>query len=240
MTQKLSIIVPAYNEAKTIRRLVERILAVPFPLDFEVIIVDDYSHDRTFRIANLLNGKDLDNRILIFRNDRNRGKGYCIRRGIENATGDVVMVQDADFEYDPQEIPKLLQPLLNKEADVVYGSRFMLRARPSGMAFPNYIANLFLTGLTNILYNSALTDMETCYKLVRKEILSDIHLTSERFDFEPEITAKLLQKKCEILELPIGYHGRSAAEGKKIKARDFFIAIAVLLKHRFQTKKAAR
>lgn len=232
MGNKLSIIVPAYNEAKTIRRLIERIMEVPFPIDYEIIIVDDYSRDRTYHVAKILDRSDLKDQIRIFRNERNRGKGYCIRRGVQNSVGDIVMVQDADFEYDPHEIPKLLDPILRGEADVVYGSRFLLRSKPQGMAFASWVANRFLTWLTNFLYGSHLTDMETCYKLVRKEVLQNFELTAERFDFEPEITAKLLKQGKRILELPIGYHGRTYSAGKKIKARDFFIAIGVLIRNR--------
>lgn len=231
--QKLSIIIPAYNEAKTIRKIVESIFAVGFPIDYEIIIVDDYSRDRTYRIAKILNDKDFKHRILLLRNDQNRGKGYCIRRGMETATGDIVMVQDADFEYAPSEIPALLRPILDGKTSVVYGSRFLATRKPEGMALPNWAANIFLTGLTNILYGARLTDMETCYKVIKREVAAQLQLKTERFDFEPEITAKLLKKKHKIIELPISYHGRSASEGKKIKARDFFIALKVLFKNRF-------
>lgn len=233
--KKLSIIIPAYNEAKTIRRLVERILEVPFPLDFEIILVDDHSRDRTPRIARLLEQRDLTKRIRVFRNEINRGKGYCIQKGYQHATGDILVVQDADFEYDPEEIPQLMQPLLTGEARVVYGSRFLGKARPEGMAFPNYVANVFLTWLTNILFGASLTDMETCYKLLRRDVLDGLQLSASRFDFEPEITTKILKKRIPILEMPISYTGRTVKEGKKIKARDFFIAIQVLFANRFKT-----
>jgi len=232
---KLSIVIPAYNEAKTIRRLVEKIMMVNFPIENEIIIVDDYSRDRTYRVARILNKRDLSNRIRLFRNERNRGKGYCIRRGFENARGNILVVQDADFEYDPREIPRLLEPILNGKADVVYGSRFLGAKRPEGMGLPSWMANRVLTGLTNALFGSKLTDMETCYKLLRKDVLEGIRLRAERFDFEPEITTKILKKKYAILELPIPYRGRSAAEGKKIKARDFFIALWVLWSQRFSS-----
>jgi len=230
---KLSIIIPAYNEARTIRRLVEKILATPFSTDFEVIIVDDHSKDRTYRIAKILNERDLSQRIRLFRNDVNRGKGYSLQHGFQKVTGDIVVVQDADFEYDPAEIPKLMQPILEGCTDVVYGSRFLGALRPQGMAWANCLANHFLTFFTNLLYGSRLTDMETCYKLIRVNILKDLSLNARRFDFEPEITSQLLKKKVKIQELPISYHGRTASEGKKIKARDFFIAVWVLLANRF-------
>ncbi len=229
--QKISIIIPAYNEAPTIRRLVEKILEVDFKIDYEIIIVDDHSEDRTLDIARSVGVKS-SGKVKILRNAVNQGKGYSIQRGFSKATGDAVVVQDADFEYDPREIPKLLQPILDGKTDVVFGSRFLHCGRPDGMAFPNYIANIFLTWLTNWLYGCKLTDMETCYKLVRREILESLNLTARRFDFEPEIASKLTLKGIPILELPISYHGRTAAEGKKIKARDFFMAIEVLFKNR--------
>ncbi len=231
---KLSIIIPAYNEARTIGQLVEKICEVRFPVDYEIILVDDHSQDRTHEILQLLSEKDIAKRLQVFRNDQNRGKGYSILRGLEHAHGDIVVVQDADFEYDPFELPRLLEPILRKETDVVYGSRFLGKGFPQGMAFPNYIANRFLTCVTNLLFGLHLTDMETCYKLVRKSLMSSLQLSAQRFDFEPEITAKLSKKKAKILELPIHYNGRTASEGKKIKSRDFFIALKVLLINYFR------
>ncbi len=228
---KLSIIIPAYNEAQTIEQLVEKIVRVPFPVDYEVIVVDDHSEDRTHAITQLLSEKDTAGRIRVLRNDQNRGKGYSILRGLEHASGDILVVQDADFEYDPAELPRLLEPILKKEADAVYGSRFLEKGVPCGMAFPNYIANRFLTFLTNLLFGTRLTDMETCYKLIRKSLMLSLSLSAQRFDFEPEITAKLAKRNVKILELPIQYSGRTASEGKKIKARDFFIALNVLFKN---------
>lgn len=230
--KKISIIVPAYNEAPTIHELIKRILAVDFKIDYEIVIVDDCSRDQTPEIARLL-GEKFAGKIKVLRNEVNQGKGYSIQKGFQHASGDIVVVQDADFEYDPQEIPRLLRPILDGKTDVVYGSRFLGRGRPDGMAFPNYVANRFLTWLTNLLYGCNLTDMETCYKLVRREVLQSLNLTARRFDFEPEISSKLTLRKISILELPISYHGRTAAEGKKIKARDFFMAVEVLLKNRW-------
>ena len=238
--KKLSIVIPAYNEAKTIRRLVERIFTVAFPIDIEVIVVDDHSKDRTLRIMKILEKHDLSDRIKLFHNDRNRGKGFSIRRGFEHVTGDLVVVQDADFEYDPHEIPRLMEPVLRGEVDVVYGSRFLNRRRPEGMALPNWVANVFLTGLTNLLYGGTLTDMETCYKLFRAELVRDLPLEAERFDFEPEITTELLKRGVKIKELPIKYRGRTAEEGKKIKARDFFIAVWVLVRLRFRSPRGMK
>lgn len=225
--KKLSIIIPAYNEAPTIRRLVEKILAVNFGYEYEIIIVDDHSQDKTGEITDELS-HDFAGKVRIFHNALNQGKGFCIQKGFSEAVGEIVVVQDADFEYDPAEIPSLLQPILEGKAQVVYGSRFLGKGCPDGMAFPNFIANKFLTWLTNVLYGCKVTDMETCYKLLKRELIAGLHLTARRFDFEPEITSKLTLKKIPIVELPISYHGRTAAEGKKIKARDFFMAIQVL------------
>lgn len=231
---KLSIVIPAYNEAKTLEVLVEKILKVSFPIDFEVIIVDDHSSDRTFAIAEMLDRTDEKKRIHALRNETNRGKGYSIRRGLAKASGDIVVVQDADFEYEPKEIPRLLEPILDGRVEAVYGSRFLFASRPEGMAFANYVANRFLTWMTNVLYGATITDMETCYKLIRTPLIRSLELKAERFDFEPEITTALLKKKIKILELPIPYRGRSAGEGKKIKARDFFIALWVLWHQKFK------
>ena len=231
---KLSIIIPAYNEAQTLRQLVEKITTVHFPIDYEIILVDDHSQDRTYEIARLLGRQDSAGRIKILRNEENRGKGYSILRGLEQAHGDVIVVQDADFEYDPSELPRLLEPLLEGRAKVIYGSRFLAGGVPKGMAFPNYIANRFLTWITNLLYGIRLTDMETCYKIVPKGLMMSLGLSARRFDFEPEITAKLAKKGVKIIELPIRYSGRTASEGKKIKARDFFIALKILFVSRFR------
>ncbi len=232
---KLSIIIPAYNEAPTIREIVKKVLAVSFRVETEIIIIDDFSQDGTHALSEGLRADFPDRSIRILRNEKNRGKGLSIQRGLEVATGDIAVVQDADFEYDPAEIPKLLEPILQGRVSVVYGSRFLGVSRPSGMAFPNYVANVFLTWMTNVLYGSRLTDMETCYKLVKMDALRSIQLNADRFDFEPELTTKLIKKKIQILEIPISYHGRTSGEGKKIKARDFFIALKVLFRNLFQS-----
>lgn len=232
--EKLSIIIPAYNEAQTLHQLVKKIIAVHFPVDYEIILVDDHSQDRTHEIAQLLGRQVSVGRMKIMRNEENRGKGYSILRGLEQAQGDIVVVQDADFEYDPSELPRLLEPLLGGRAGVIYGSRFLGRGVPEGMAFPNYIANRFLTWITNLLYGTRLTDMETCYKIVPKDLMMSLGLSAHRFDFEPEITAKLAKQSVRIIELPIRYSGRTASEGKKIKARDFFIALKILFANRFR------
>lgn len=231
--EKLSIIIPAYNEAKTVRQLVKKITEVSFPVDYEIILVDDHSQDATHEIAQELSRQDPSGRITVLRNGENRGKGYSILHGLECARGNIIVVQDADFEYDPSELPQLLGPLLEGKAQVIYGSRFLAGGAPKGMAFPNYIANRFLTWITNVLYGTCLTDMETCYKIVPKSLMMSLGLSAQRFDFEPEITAKLAKRGIRIDELPILYQGRTASEGKKIKARDFFMALKVLFTKRF-------
>ena len=230
--EKLSIIIPAYNEAHTLRKLVEKILSVSFSISYEIILVDDHSQDRTFKIATLLDRQVASGRLRVFRNEVNRGKGFSILRGLEHAAGDVIVVQDADFEYDPAELPRLLEPILKGETKVVYGSRFLGGGIPKGMAFPNYIANRFLTWVTNCFFGTRLTDMETCYKIIPRDLMRSLGLSARRFDFEPEITAKLAKHGVRITEFPITYSGRTASEGKKIKMRDFFWALQVLLKNR--------
>lgn len=230
---KLSIIIPTYNEANTIEQLIYYVQSVSYPIPYEIIIVDDASIDRTYEKEVLIRIKSRkeQNNIHLFKNRINRGKGFSIRKGIKRASGDIIIVQDADHEYDPNEIPKLLEPILKGECQVVYGSRFLGAGRPEGMAYPNWIANRFLTVLTNLLYGLRLTDMETCYKVFRSEIIKNLKLRADRFTFEPEVTALLAKKKISIKELPISYRGRTAKEGKKIKAKDFFYAVLILLRH---------
>jgi len=233
--EKLSILIPAYNEAPTLRRLVERVLAVRFPVPYEILLVDDCSQDKTYEIAELLSQEDPGRRIRVFRNEKNGGKGYSILRGLEHAQGDVAVVQDADFEYDPEDLPRLLEPLLKDTGEVVYGSRFLASGIPQGMAFPNYLANRFLTVFTNLLFGTRLTDMETCYKIIPVGLMRSLQLRARRFDFEPEVTSKLAKRGVRIVELPIRYAGRTASEGKKIKARDFFMAMQTLFQERWRS-----
>lgn len=232
---KLSIIVPTYNEHATIEQLISYVQSVQYPIEHEIIIVDDASIDRTYEKEVLIGIKNRkgQNNIRLFKNCFNRGKGFSIRKGIRRAQGHIIVIQDADHEYDPQDIPKLVEPILKGEAEVVYGSRFLGRRRPRGMAFPHWIANRFLTWLTNVLYGLHLTDMETCYKVFKADLLKSFKLRARRFTFEPEVTALATKKRIKILELPIGYRGRTAGEGKKIKAKDFFFAVLTLLKHLF-------
>jgi len=230
---KLSIIIPTYNEAGTIREIIDYIQSVNYPIPYEIIIIDDASIDRTYEKELLIRLKNESARsnIRVFKNRINRGKGFSIRKGIKRATGDIIIIQDADTEYDPKEIPKLLTPILNGEAKVVYGSRFLNTPRPEGMVYLALIANKFLTKLTNILFGLSLTDMETCYKVFRARIIKNLPLRSNRFTFEPEVTALIARKGIGIKELPISYRGRSFKEGKKIGAKDFVLAVLVLFWH---------
>ncbi len=230
----LSIVIPAYNEERTIRHVVERILNAQLPVEREIIIVNDHSTDRTAKIVDLLQSFYSQCSIQVFHNGINQGKGRSIQIGLSHCKGDVVIIQDADLEYDPGDISKLLHVMMERKLDAVYGSRFLSGQKPRGMAFQNWMANVFLTWLTNILYDARLTDMETCYKLVKTDLLKSLELKASRFDFEPEITTKLIRKGVKLQEVPISYHGRNAAQGKKIKARDFFIALYVLFANRFK------
>ena len=229
---KLSIIIPTFNEERTIERLIRRILAVKIPVDYELILVDDHSTDRTYAIEQRL--RDAIGRVPVklLRNRTNRGKSACIRQGLKHASGDLVLVQDGDLEYKPTDIPRLLRPILDGRAEIVYGSRFRGRWWPAGMAIPNYVANYLLTWLTNLLYGLRLTDLEVCYKIFPRRRLMGLKLRATRFEFEPEVTAKLAKRGARFYEVPIGYHGRTVREGKKIRGKDFFAAVWTLLRYR--------
>jgi len=224
MMMKLSIIIPVFNEEKTIVDVFNRVKKVKIGMDKEIIIVDDCSKDNTKEELKKI--KDAK----IFFHDVNQGKGAAIRTGLQHVTGDVVMIQDADLEYDINEYPKLLDPIKNNEADVVYGSRFMGKHKPKYWTY--YMGNKFLTLLTNLLYGSSITDMETCYKVMKADIIKGIKLRARRFDFEPEITAKLMKKRIRILEVPISYECRDFDEGKKISWKDGVKAIYYLMRYR--------
>lgn len=228
---RLSIIIPTFNEERTIEQLVQRIVSIRFPIDFEVVIVDDHSSDRTYAIERRLSQTIGQAQIKVLRNRTNKGKGACIRQGLKHATGELVIVQDGDLEYDPREIPRLLTPMLTGRAQVVYGSRFLGARWPRGMAWPNWTANRLLTWLTNRLYGLRLTDMETCYKVMGRKLLTGLRLRTNRFEFEPEVTAKLAARGVRITEVPISYRGRTRREGKKIRAKDFVIAVWTLLRY---------
>jgi glycosyltransferase involved in cell wall biosynthesis len=231
---KLSIIIPTYNEQKTIKRIVDYVQSVDYPIEHEILIIDDASFDRTIEKSYLLKLRSdrEEKNIRVYRNPVNRGKGYSIRKGIGLSRGDIIIIQDADTEYDPHDIPKLITPIIKGEAKAVYGSRFMHSGRPGGMALLNLIANRLLTFLANRLFGIRLTDEATCYKAFDAELLRSFDLKGDRFTFCPEVTAKLAKKRVPIKELPISYKARTAEEGKKIKAIDLVFAVLMLLKER--------
>jgi len=216
---------PVYNERTTVEEIIRRVLAVP--LRIELIVVDDGSKDGTTDILRGLEAKYTFKLLL----KENGGKGSALRRGFREVTGDLVVVQDADSEYSPEEFPDLIALICQGRADVVYGSRFLGRHRV--FLFTHYLGNLFLTLLTNVLYNTMLTDMETCYKAMRVEVLRSFALESDGFGIEPELTAKIFKRGYRVYEVPITYDGRGYDEGKKITWRDGVVALWVLLKYRF-------
>jgi glycosyltransferase involved in cell wall biosynthesis len=225
---KLSVVIPAYNERQWVRQLVRRVQAVPIPK--EILVVDDCSTDGTRDILHELAAEGPDLRL--FLQPRNRGKGAALREGFRHATGNVVVVQDADLEYDPAEYPRLLQPILENRADVVYGSRFIGDSHRV-LYYWHYVANRALTTLSNMFTNLNLTDMETCYKVFRREVLSGIQIKSDRFGFEPEITAKVARRRTpawRVYEVPISYSGRTYEEGKKIGLKDAFNAFYCIVR----------
>ena len=224
---KLSIIIPCYNEKSTIREVVDAVLAAPYD-DKEIIIVDDCSKDGTKEVL-LEEIEPLVHQILFHK--VNQGKGAALRTGIQAATGDIVLIQDADLEYDPQEYPNLVEPILRNKADVVYGSRFMGSQPHRVLYFWHSVGNMVLTILSNMFTNLNLTDMETCYKVFRREIIQGISIQENRFGFEPEITAKVAKLECRIFEVGISYYGRTYQEGKKIGWKDGFRAIYCIIKY---------
>ena len=227
---KISIVIPCFNEANTIEYLVQAVLSVPLT-NREIIIVDDYSTDGTREILRTKIDGLVDK---IIYHESNQGKGAALRTGFSNVTGDVVIIQDADLEYNPQEYPELLKPILDGKADVVYGSRFQGGQAHRVIYFWHYKGNQFLTLLSNMFTNLNLTDMETCYKVFRIDILKKIKIQENRFGFEPEITAKIAQLGCRIYEVGISYSGRTYDEGKKISWKDGLRAIWCILKYNFK------
>ena len=224
---KLSVIIPVYNEEKTINKVIDTVKNVKLKgIEKEIVVVDDGSKDRTYE--NIKNRKDAK----LLRHAKNQGKGAAIRTGIKYATGDIIIIQDADLEYDPNEYSVLLQPIIDGKAQVVYGSRNLGRRVPSsGISY--YLGGHALTLLSNILYGTRITDEPTCYKVFRAEVIKGINLKCKRFEFCPEVTAKVAKKGIKIYEVPISYHPRTKNEGKKIKWRDGFEAVWALLKYRF-------
>jgi glycosyltransferase involved in cell wall biosynthesis len=225
---KLSVIIPCYNEISTIEEIVGQV--VETGLVYEIIIVDDGSHDGTREVLPKISEQYPLVRIIL--HEQNQGKGAAVTTGFKAATGDIFLIQDADLEYDPRDYPALLRPIQEGKAKVVYGSRFLGGPRKT-MFFWNMIANKSLTLATNMLYDTILSDMETCYKCFRAEVVRDLRIRSRRFDFEPEVTAKILKKHIRIYEVPISYNGREWTEGKKIKWYDAPIALWTLIRYRF-------
>ena len=230
-TPLLSVLIPVYNEAKTLREIISRVDAVDIGgLHKELIIVDDGSTDGTRDVLKELM-ETTSHRIYF--HGHNMGKGAALRTALTYATGDIVLIQDADLEYDPKEYNELVKPIVEGRADVVYGSRLSGGKVARAFNFWHYIGNKFLTLITNVLYNATLSDMETCYKVFRADVIKNIQIKSNRFDFEPEITAKVLRRKYKLYEMPISYYGRDFSEGKKITWRDGFAAVWALVKYRF-------
>lgn len=223
---KLSIIIPVYNEEKTICDVINKVAGIDYKTDTEIIIVNDGSSDKTHNELNKIKRKIKKLNIISY--SINKGKGYAIRTGISNSKGDIIVIQDADLEYNPKQIPYLIKPILERQKKVVYGSRFM--GEYKNMKFFQLLGNKILTFLTNFLFNSNLTDMETCYKCIKKDIFNKIKLFSNGFEIEAEITSKILKNGFDIYELPIKYYARTKDEGKKINWKDAIKNIDVLLK----------
>jgi len=230
----LSVVIPVYNERETLLDLVDRVRAVP--IRKQIVLVDDGSADGTRDVLQSLAespSDDPQNAITVVFHEKNQGKGAALRTGFLHATGNYVIIQDADLEYDPSEYPRLLQPIVEGKADVVYGSRFLGDYSHRVLYYWHYLGNRFLTTLSNCFTNLNLTDMETCYKVFRREVIQSINLKSNRFGIEPEITAKVFKRRYKVYEVPISYDGRGYDEGKKITWRDGVVALWVLLKYRF-------
>ena len=225
----ISVIIPAYNEKSTINEIIKQVKAVKIPK--EIIIIDDFSKDGTCEFLR----KIKDKQIKVIYHKKNLGKGYAIRTGISQVTGKIVIIQDADLEYDPQDYKKLIEPIINGQAKVVYGTRFP-KNRPKPSIFKNrfFLANKFLTFMSNVLYNAKITDEPTCYKVFDSDVLKNINLKCKRFEFCPEVTAKVRKKGHKIIEVPISYNPRTIEEGKKINYKDGIQAIWTLIKYRFK------
>ena len=220
---KISIVIPVYNEEKTVQETIAKVSQIPF--EKEILVIDDGSTDKTAEILHSLQ----EGSLILLRHEQNKGKGSALRTGFSRASGEIIIIQDADLEYNPEDYPALLRPILEGKADVVYGSRF-LGGPHRVLFFWHYAGNRFLTLLSNILSNLNLSDMETGYKVFKKEVLNQIKLKSNRFGFEPEFTIKIAKKKMRVYEVPISYYGRDYSEGKKITWKDGFAAIYALFR----------
>ena len=224
---KLSVVMPVFNEKETIREILAQVRGVN--MVSQVVVVDDFSTDGTREV--LQDEATRDETLTLILHNRNRGKGAGVRSGIERATGDIIIIQDADLEYDPRDYPALIRPIVEGRVKVVYGSRFL--GPRKNMLFWHMFGNKFLTLVTNILYDSTLSDMETCYKVMRADVAKSLDIQSNRWGIDPEITAKVLKRRNRIFEVPISYYGREYEEGKKIRGRDVFVVLWTLLKYRF-------
>jgi glycosyltransferase involved in cell wall biosynthesis len=230
---KLSIVIPIYNEVATLQEVVRRVLAVDVGMGKELILVDDGSTDGSRDLYDAIRQDHADQELEVLLHPRNEGKGAALRTGFGQVTGDVVLVQDADLEYDPADYPRLLAPILDGKADVVYGSRFVGGDAHRVLFFWHMVGNRFLTLLSNAFTNLNLTDMETCYKVFRAPVLQELRIRSDRFEFEPEITAKVARAGCRVYEVGISYAGRDYSEGKKITWRDGVKAMLAIIRYRF-------
>ncbi|MEM7391892.1 MAG: glycosyltransferase family 2 protein [Verrucomicrobiota bacterium] len=228
---KLSVVIPVYNEEKTVETVIKAVQAIDIGMEKEILLIDDCSGDNTREVLEGLSRR-MDNLVLLF-HQHNQGKGAALRTGFEKASGDIVLIQDADLEYDPKEYPQLLGPILDGHADVVFGSRFLGGGPHRVLYFWHYMGNRFLTLLSNMMTNLNLTDMEVCYKVFKREVLQTVKVKEARFGFEPEITAKVAKGKWKVYEVPISYYGRSYEEGKKITWKDGVRAIWCIVKYRF-------
>ena len=228
---KISVVIPCYNEEQTVLQIVKKVQGVLVDNEYEIIIIDDFSTDNTKQVIDSIIANDNSVKAII--HDKNKGKGAALRSGFNRSSGDVIIIQDADLEYDPNEYIKLLKPIMTGKADVVYGSRFKSGAEARVLYYWHRLGNLFLTWLSNIFTNLNLTDMETCYKVFRKEVLDQIIIEEDRFGFEPEITAKIakIRPRIRIYEVGISYYGRTYEEGKKITWKDGIRAIYAILKY---------
>lgn len=227
--KKITVLIPVFNEKDSLYEIINQVESVDFGLEKEIILIDDFSTDGTKDLY-----KDLESRCKILYHEKNQGKGAALRTGIKEASGDIIIIQDADLEYNPSDYIPLVELIKNDKADVVYGSRFADNRNKGKFLFLSFVANKTLTLMTRILYKTDLTDMETCYKAFKAEIIKGIEIKSDRFDFEPEITSKILKQKVRFSELPISYNSRTVEEGKKITWKDGLQAIFTLVRYRFK------